>query len=187
MKWTFAVAFLAAKGLASPVPAPDVDAYRLRIISSEKSLNGQILTVQDGLIGVFKSVKAPTLEVYASPAARSDQVILHTYPTSDKVLALVGENDLLNLSTLEDPTVKGLRPNSTLDWSFSMDRRSPPTAEGRPDTSNHLMYTKRAGKWVAMPQGGKGDYVIKFRGTDGDSMIIAVDLPAQIVYERIEY
>jgi hypothetical protein len=160
------------------------------------------------LIGIFKSVKAPTLEVYASPAARSDQVILHTYPTSDKVLALVGENDLLNLSTLEDPTVKGLRPNSTLDWSFSMDRRSPPAAEGRPDTSNHLLYTKRVGKWVAMPQGGKGDYVIKFRGStlpgspptpppkrraltiitaDGDSMVITVDLPAQIVYERIEY
>lgn len=186
MKWSLTTALLTATALATPVPAPDGDAYRLRIISLEKSLNGQILSVHNGLVGVFKSVKAPTLEVYALPAARSDQVTLHSYPGgSDTVLALIGENDLLNLSTVEDPNARGLRPNSTIDWSFSMSRRAPPVAEGRPDTSNRLLYTGRSGSWVTMPSGPSGqDYVVKFKG--GDSYAISVDLPAQIVYERIE-
>jgi len=175
----------------------------------EKSLNGQILSVHNGLVGVFKSVKAPTLEVYALPAARSDLVTLHSYPAgSDTVLALIGENDLLNLSTVEDPNARGLRPNSTIDWSFSMSRRAPPVAEGRPDTSNRLLYTGRSGNWVTLPSGPNGqDYVVKFKGgtcpiprslfmtislnqmltnVTGDSYSISVDLPAQIVYERIE-
>ncbi|KAK0657429.1 hypothetical protein B0T16DRAFT_385969 [Cercophora newfieldiana] len=188
MKWAFAISLLTTTAMATPVPAPDVDAYRLRVISNEKAIGGEVLRVSNGKVGVFKSVEAPELAVYVAPAARSDQVILHSYPAgaSDNVLALIGENNLLTLSTVEDPSVKGLRPNSTIDWSFSMDRRAPPAAEGSRDTSKDLLYTARSGKWIAMPQGNAGDWVMMFRAA-GDGYTVTIDMPAKIVYERIEW
>lgn len=125
--------------------------------------------------------------MYVAPAARSDQVILHSYPAgaSDDVLALIGENDVLTLSTIENPSLKGLRPNSTIDWSFSMDRRAPPTPAGSRDTGKDLLYTARSGKWIAYQEGGQGDHVMKFRA-DGDNMLGTIDMPAKIVYERIQ-
>jgi len=186
MKFTL-TAFLAASALATPVPAPDVEAYRLRVQSSEKSLNGQALSIYNGQVGIFRTVSAPALEVYVAPAARSDLIVLHTYPagSSDNVLAIVGENGLFNLTTLEDPNARGLRPNGTVDWGFSMSRRAPPASEsGKPDTSNLLLYTGKTGNWIAWPVNGEKDYVIKFRGNEG--YLAHIDMPAKIVYGRIE-
>jgi hypothetical protein len=132
--------------------------------SPGQEFDGKTLSVLNGKIGLFEDQAATTLEVFAVPGARSDQVVLHTYPIGiqDTVVAIVGDNDLYNLATLQDPVLQGLRPNNTVDWSFTMAMRGD---RERNEPENSLRYLSKPGSWVVFPHvSGKGEFVVKFRG-----------------------
>ncbi|KAK1768352.1 hypothetical protein QBC33DRAFT_513967 [Phialemonium atrogriseum] len=194
MKWQTVslIAFSGSASLASPIKSTarsgELDIYTLRISTkSNKSLDGKYLGESNSTIGVFHGSSA--VRIYAVPGrseAGSNQLVeLHTYPIGivDHALALSGAGEQLDLVNLVNPAATtSAGGDDTYDWtSFSLD--SQPRDAGKP--ANCVDYSAdRAGRWVAIPAGNEDEWSVKWQGADG--IFTAVNMPIDIVYEKVE-
>lgn len=189
MKWlsSIATALLATTTLAAPAapPSDHISLYKLRITSSNKFLNGKLLSVNKDQIGVHPG--CPPVRFYPVHASgkATDLYQLHTYPIGivDAVIGLVGPGTLSTLTQINNPDSFNSPNGTSADWTSWKMASGDSGVGGKP---NYLDYVgSSGGKWVAFPGDQKGDsWAVTW--FDQTGIIPQNYMPIQVTYETAE-